>query len=84
MVIQLKIPYKLRYFFHKFSKNIIITDYSTAELSKLSINLYLSSTLATTNTINELSRKLNTNWSDLKSILSLDKRIGKYAYLTPV
>ena len=78
-----KIPYKLRYFFNKFSKNIIITDYSTAELSKLSINLYLSSTLATTNTINELSRKLNTNWSDLKSILSLDKRIGKYAYLTP-
>ncbi len=78
-----KIPLILSNFFQKFSNNIIITDYATAELSKISINLYLSSTLATTNTINELSKKLNTNWGDLKSILSLDKRIGKYSYLNP-
>lgn len=78
-----KIPDALNNFYDKFSKKIIITNYETAELSKLSINLYLSSSVALTNTINELSKKIGSDWLDLKKILKLDKRIGKHSYLDP-
>ncbi len=78
-----KIPNILHNFYDKFSKKIIITNYETAELSKLSINLYLSSSVALTNTINELSKKLGSDWLDLKEILKLDNRIGKHSYLDP-
>ena len=52
-------------------------------MSKIAINLYLSSSISTTNTINEFAYKINSDWSDLKYILQLDKRIGRYAYLNP-
>ena len=78
-----RLPNKLTKYYNKFSNKIIVTNYQTAELSKLSINLYLSSTVGITNTINEVSKKIGSNWSDLKEILQLDKRIGKFAYLNP-
>ena len=78
-----KLPTTIRKFYRNFSENLVLTNYETAELSKLAINLYLSSMVSTTNTINELAIKLNANWSDLKDILKLDRRIGKYAYLNP-
>ena len=78
-----KIPKSVANFFKKFSKNIIVTNYNSAELSKIAINLFLTSSITTTNTINELAKKINADWTDLKKILHLDKRIGKYAYLKP-
>ena len=54
----------------------ILLNYQSA------INLFLTSSITTTNTINELA-KINADWTDLKKILHLDKRIGKYAYLKP-
>lgn len=78
-----KIPKNVANYFGKFSKNIIVTNYNSAELSKIAINLFLTASITTTNTINELSNKINADWTDLKKILQLDKRIGKYAYLKP-
>jgi len=58
-------------------------NYESAELAKISINLFLISQVSTTNAVAELANKINANWHDIKKSLSLDKRIGKYSYLDP-
>ena len=78
-----KLPLDIHNFYKRFSSKIIVTNYITAELSKIAINLYLSSAVSTTNTINELASKINADWNHLKTILNLDKRIGKHSYLEP-
>jgi UDPglucose 6-dehydrogenase len=66
-----------------FNCPISIMDYKTAELSKISINLYLISTLSLTNALAEICEKIGTDWKKIMNILYNDKRIGKYAYLKP-
>ena len=78
-----KINNDLKIFYSKFNCPIIKTDYSTAELIKISINLYLISSITTTNLISEIVKKIGGSWSDLENSLRLDKRIGKFAYLKP-
>tara|TARA_B100000787_G_C16185131_1_gene294211 strand:- start:911 stop:2158 length:1248 start_codon:yes stop_codon:yes gene_type:complete len=78
-----KINNDLKVFYSKFNCLIIKTDYSTAELIKISINLYLISSITTTNLISEIVKKIGGSWSDLENSLRLDKRIGKFAYLKP-
>ena len=56
-------------------------NYKSAELTKIAINLYLSSTLTTTNFLARASKQINASWEDITKALKLDKRIGKYAYL---
>ena len=58
-------------------------NYESAELAKISINLFLISQVTTTNAIVEISKKIGANWNSIKLALSLDKRIGKQAYLNP-
>ena len=58
-------------------------SYKSAELSKISINLYLISSLSFTNSIAELCEKIDADWSKIQPILRQDRRIGKYAYLNP-
>ena len=53
-----KINNDLKFFYSKFNCLIIKTDYSTAELIKISINLYLISSITTTNLISEIVPKL--------------------------
>jgi UDPglucose 6-dehydrogenase len=69
--------------FRKFTKNLIITNYETAELAKISINLFLISSIMTSNSIAQYCEKINANWEVIKKSLSLDKRIGECAYLNP-
>src|SRR5438309_22206 len=57
--------------------------YESAELAKMAINLFLVSTVATTNTLAELCEKLGADWSEIAPALRLDKRIGPDAYLSP-
>ena len=57
--------------------------YESAELAKIAINLFLVSTVATTNTLAELCEKLGADWSEIAPALRLDKRIGPHAYLSP-
>lgn len=78
-----RLPQKLKKYLLAFSKTILPMKFESAEFSKLCINIYLASSIITTNTLCELCEKLNANWSDISEGLKLDKRIGKYAYLKP-
>ena len=62
---------------------ILKMRYESAELAKISINMYLVSSVSTTNTIAELCEKIGADWSEIAPTLRLDKRIGPHAYLTP-
>ena len=62
---------------------IINMSYESAELAKISINIYLISTVTTSNILSEICEKINANWKDIIPSLQLDKRIGKFAYLNP-
>jgi UDPglucose 6-dehydrogenase len=66
-----------------FNCPLIIMNYESAELAKISINMYLISTVTTTNVISEVCEKIGANWSDISIALKLDRRIGKYSYLEP-
>mgnify|MGYP000852604923 FL=1 len=67
----------------KFKCPIIKTSYESAELTKISINMFLSSSVTLTNKLAEVSRKIGANWDQISASLKLDKRIGKFAYLQP-
>jgi UDPglucose 6-dehydrogenase len=53
----------------------------SAELTKLSANFFLASTITATNTLAALSSKLGANWRHIAESLKLDRRIGPHAYL---
>ena len=74
---------KYHNYLKKFKCPITIMSYSTAELSKISINLYLISSLSFTNSLVELCEKKSIDWKKITTILRRDKRIGNYAYLNP-
>ena len=78
-----KIDNKLKKYLRLFNCPILIMNYESAELTKISINMYLISSITTTNLLSELSNKVGANWPDISSALKLDRRIGKYAYLKP-
>ena len=56
-------------------------SYESAELTKISINLFLISSVTTTNTITSLCEKIGADWNDIIPSLRMDKRIGRHAYL---
>jgi UDPglucose 6-dehydrogenase len=79
----IKIPKSLNIYLKKFNCCILEMKYEESELTKGFINTFLAAQLTTTNYLNELSKKYNADWNKIKEALSLDKRIGKLAYLTP-
>ena len=62
---------------------LVQMNYESADLAKISINMYLISTVTTTNILSEVCEKIGGDWKDISASLKLDKRIGKYAYLNP-
>jgi len=62
---------------------VLAMRYESAELAKLAINLFLVSTVSTTNTLAELCEALGADWAEIAPALKLDKRIGPHAYLKP-
>jgi len=74
--------YFLKYLY-LFSKKIIEMNYESAELTKISINIFLATSITTTNYLCDIANQVNANWNHIKESLKLDKRIGKYAYLEP-
>lgn len=78
-----KLETKYLQYLKKFKCPISVMNYQTAELAKISINLYLISSLSFTNSLAELCEKKEIDWNKIKSILHQDKRIGKFAYLNP-
>ena len=74
---------KYNFFLKKFKCPIIEMNYESAELAKISINIFLISSVTSANILSEISENIGANWSDISNALKLDKRIGKYAYLKP-
>lgn len=62
---------------------VLVMRYESAELAKIAINLFLVSSIATTNTVAELCEHIGADWSEIAPALRLDRRIGPHAYLQP-
>src|SRR2546423_511985 len=62
---------------------LLTMRYESAELTKISINMCLVSSVSVANTMAELCEKIGADWSAMGPALKLDKRIGEYAYLSP-
>ena len=67
----------------KFRCPILKMNYESAEVSKISINLLLASTLTTSNILSNFCENNFANWSDIMPAIKLDRRIGKYSYIKP-
>lgn len=78
-----KISPSLCNFLETFHCPILPMSFESAELAKIAINMYLVSSVTTTNTIASLCEKTNANFSEIAVSLRLDKRIGPHAYLQP-
>jgi UDPglucose 6-dehydrogenase len=81
--INIKIPKFLSAYLKKFNCPILEMKYEESELTKGFINTYLAAQVITTNYLNEFSKKYDADWSKVREALALDKRIGKFSYLTP-
>jgi len=77
------LPEKYLFFLNSFNCPIIHMKYESAELTKIAINLFLLSSLSTTNKMAEICEKINADWHEIMPALRLDKRIGEYAYISP-
>jgi UDPglucose 6-dehydrogenase len=62
---------------------VLTMRFESAELAKIAINLFLVSTVSTTNTLAEVCEAIGADWSEIAPALRLDKRIGPHAYLKP-
>jgi UDPglucose 6-dehydrogenase len=62
---------------------ILTMNYESAELAKVSINLFLASSVLAANSLSQLAETIGARWSDIESALKLDKRIGSSAYTSP-
>src|SRR3970282_1279053 len=62
---------------------ILPMRYESAELAKISINMFLVASVSTANTLAELCEKTGAEWSEIVPALKLDKRIGPHSYLAP-
>ena len=78
-----RIEPKLKSFLNKFKCPILNMNYESAELAKISINMFLVSSITTANLLSELSTRIGAHWTDISKALKLDKRIGGHAYLSP-
>ncbi|MCH9614512.1 MAG: UDP-glucose 6-dehydrogenase TuaD [Chlamydiia bacterium] len=77
------LPTYFKDYLNSYECPILPMEYESAELSKIAINLFLVSSVTTTNTVAELCEKIGAKWGEIAGALKLDKRIGKDAYLSP-
>jgi len=77
------LPAPYRAWLDAFGCPVLVMRYESAELAKIAINCYLVSSVATTNTLAELSEAVGAEWSEIAPALRLDRRIGPHAYLGP-
>ena len=55
-------------------------SYNSAELSKIAINIFLSSSVTVANILARLSERIGSNYQDIEYALKSDKRIGKKTF----
>ena len=80
---EVPLPQEYRDFLASFQCPVLVMGYESAELAKISINLFLAASVSVTNTVAELCEAVGADWSQIVPALKLDARIGKYAYLSP-
>ena len=66
-----------------FNCPIIKMKYESAELTKISINILLASSIITANILAEACNKISADWYEIMPALKLDERIGEKAYIKP-
>ena len=62
---------------------ILFTDIRSAEMAKHASNAYLSTSISFINEIANLCEVLDADATEVARILKSDKRIGKYAFISP-
>jgi len=77
------LPQKYQAFLQAFNCPILPMRYESAELAKISINMYLVASVMTSNMLAELASAVGADWQEIVPTLRLDKRIGQHAYLIP-
>jgi UDPglucose 6-dehydrogenase len=77
------LPAAYRAFLDAFRCPILPMRFESAELTKISINCCLVSSITVANTLAELCEQIRADWSEIAPALKLDRRIGMYSYLSP-
>lgn len=77
------LPAAYRRFLDAFECPVLPMRYESAELAKIAINMFLVSSVSTTNTLAEICEAIGADWSEIAPALRLDRRIGEHAYLNP-
>lgn len=77
------LPAAMSIYLGAFNCPILPMRYESAELAKISINMFLIASVTTSNTLAEICENIGADWFEIAPALRLDKRIGQYAYLTP-
>ena len=62
---------------------ILTMGYESAELAKISINVFLASSVSVSNTMAELCEAIGADWDEIVPALRMGRRIGAHAYLSP-
>jgi nucleotide sugar dehydrogenase len=70
-------------FFKKFKCKKYIYSFKEAELIKISINLYLYFAVNFSNILDDFSKQIGANFTNIIGSLQNDIRIGKHAYIHP-
>jgi UDPglucose 6-dehydrogenase len=77
------LPVPLQAWHAAFKCPVLVMGLESAELAKIAINLFLVSTVATTNTLAEICEAIGADWNEIVPALQLDRRIGPHASLKP-
>ncbi len=77
------LPVELSVYLEAFNCPILPMRYESAELAKISINMFLVASVTTSNTLAEICENIGADWFEIIPALRLDKRIGQFAYLSP-
>ncbi len=79
------VPYPSKYqqLLESYDCPLLKMRYESAELAKIAINMYLVSSVSTTNMLAEICENIGADWNEIAPSLRLDKRIGQFAYLSP-
>jgi UDPglucose 6-dehydrogenase len=80
---RLSLPAPFQAWHAAFGCPVLVMRLESAELAKIAVNLFLVSTVATTNTLAEICEAVGADWNEIVPALRLDRRIGPHAYLTP-
>jgi len=77
------LPSEYRQFLDQFKCPVLPMRYESAELTKIAINMFLISSLSTTNMLAGICEVIGAEWNEIAPALRLDERIGPHAYLSP-